>query len=245
MKTRFAKQRLMKTLKAEEVNGKAYKPIEEARGNIGIFIDQIYNRRRLHSAIRYQPPVEFEAEFRQHGGHLCIGGTTMINNSQRSLRALTMLAAALVVFAALPGRTANAVDTKSLYERLGGYDGISAVVDEFADSLFADKRINEFFIGMSDDTRAQFKQKNKNLLCNATGGPCKVISRPAKEAHHGLGITAADFEVVAGHLKDVLNKDKVGPKEQEEVFAIILGLRSQIVDRPDETRLSRDAAAQR
>jgi transposase InsO family protein len=43
----------MKTLKAEEVNGKAYKPIEEARGNIGIFIDQIYNRRRLHSAIRY------------------------------------------------------------------------------------------------------------------------------------------------------------------------------------------------
>ena len=39
MKTRFAKQRLMKTLKAEEVNGKAYKPIEEARGNIGIFID--------------------------------------------------------------------------------------------------------------------------------------------------------------------------------------------------------------
>ena len=86
MKTRFAKQRLMKTLKAEEVNGKAYKPIEEARGNIGIFIDQIYNRRRLHSAIRYQPPVEFEAEFRQHGGHLCIGGTTMINNSQRSLR---------------------------------------------------------------------------------------------------------------------------------------------------------------
>ena len=49
----------MKTLKAEEVNGKAYKPIEEARGNIGIFIDQIYNRRRLHSAIRYQPEAEF------------------------------------------------------------------------------------------------------------------------------------------------------------------------------------------
>ena len=88
----------------------------------------------------------------------------MINNSQRSLRALTMLAAALAVFAALPGRTANAVDTKPLYERLGGYDGISAVVDEFADSLFADKRINEFFIGMSDDTRAQFKQKEQESI---------------------------------------------------------------------------------
>ena len=169
----------------------------------------------------------------------------MINNSQRSLRALTMLATALLAFTAVSARTANAVDTKSLYVRLGGYDGISAVVDEFADSLFADKRINQFFIGMSDDTRAQFKQKNKNLLCNVTGGPCKVISRPPKEAHHGLGITAGDFEVVAGNLKDALNKFKVGPKEQEEVFAIILSLRSGIVDRPDETRLSREAAAQR
>jgi len=169
----------------------------------------------------------------------------MISNSQRSLRALTALAAALVVFAALPAGTANAAEAKTLYERLGGYEGISAVVDQFADSLFADKRISQFFIGMSDDTRAQFKQKNKNLLCNVTGGPCKVISRPANVAHHGLGITAGDFDVVAGHLKDVLNKDKVGPKEQEEVFAIILSLRSQIVDRPDETRLSRDAPAKR
>ena len=169
----------------------------------------------------------------------------MINNSARGLRALTIVAAALVVLAALPARAANAVDTKSLYERLGGYDGISAVVDEFADSLFADKRISQFFIGMSDDTRAQFKQKNKNLLCNVTGGLCKVISRAPKDAHHGLGITAGDFEAVAGDLKDVLNKFSVGPKEQEEVFAIILSLRSQIVDRPDETRLSRDAVAKR
>lgn len=169
----------------------------------------------------------------------------MISNFQRSLRALTALAAALVVFTALPARTANAADAKTLYERLGGYEGISAVVDQFADSLFADKRISQFFIGMSDDTRAQFKQKNKNLLCNATGGPCKVISRPANVAHHGLGITAGDFEVVAGHLKDALNEFKVGPKEQEEVFAIILSLRPQIVDRPDETRLSRDAPAKR
>ena len=169
----------------------------------------------------------------------------MISNSQRSLRALTALAAALVVFAALPAMTANAAEAKTLYERLGGYEGISAVVDQFADSLFADKRISQFFIGMSDDTRAQFKQKNKNLLCNVTGGPCKVISRPANVAHHGLGITAGDFEVVAGDLKDALNKFKVGPKEQEEVFAIILSLRSQIVDRPDETRLSRDAPAKR
>ena len=169
----------------------------------------------------------------------------LMKNFRISLRTVSALVAASVVFTALPAQAATAADTKSLYERLGGYDGISAVVDQFADSLFADKRINRFFVGMSDDTRAQFKQKNKNLLCNATGGPCKIISRTAQVTHHGLGITSADFGVVAGDLKDVLNKFKVGPKEQDEVFAIILGLRPQIVDRPNETRLSKDAPAQR
>lgn len=176
-----------------------------------------------------------------------------MNNFRINLRTVSALVAASVVFTAVPAQAvaeaATAApapaETKSLYERLGGYEGISAVVDQFADSLFADKRINQFFIGMGDDTRAQFKQKNKNLLCNATGGPCKIISRTAHDTHHGLGITSADFAVVAGHLKDVLNKFNVGAKEQDEVFAIILGLRPQIVDRPNETRLSRDAPAQR
>jgi transposase InsO family protein len=55
----------MKTLKVEEINGKNYRCIEEARNNIVRFIDQNYNRQRLHSAIGYQPPIEFEAELRQ------------------------------------------------------------------------------------------------------------------------------------------------------------------------------------
>ena len=54
----------MKTLKTEEVNGKAYANIEDARRQIGDFIDTVYNRQRLHSALDYKPPVEFEAELR-------------------------------------------------------------------------------------------------------------------------------------------------------------------------------------
>jgi transposase InsO family protein len=54
----------MKTLKTEEVNGKAYANIEDARRQIGAFIETIYNRQRLHSALGYKPPVEFEAGLR-------------------------------------------------------------------------------------------------------------------------------------------------------------------------------------
>lgn len=52
----------MKTLKAEEVNGKAYATLDYARRDIGRFIDTVYNTQRLHSALGYKPPVEFEAE---------------------------------------------------------------------------------------------------------------------------------------------------------------------------------------
>jgi transposase InsO family protein len=56
----------MKTLKAEEVNGKAYATLADARRDIGMFIDTVYNRERLHSALGYKPPVEFEAELSHH-----------------------------------------------------------------------------------------------------------------------------------------------------------------------------------
>jgi len=52
----------MKTLKTEEVNGKAYATIAQARRDIGRFIDIVYNTQRLHSALGYKPPAEFEAE---------------------------------------------------------------------------------------------------------------------------------------------------------------------------------------
>jgi putative transposase len=51
----------MKTLKQEEVDGRDYRDISAARGSITRFIEEIYNRQRLHSALGYRPPVEFEA----------------------------------------------------------------------------------------------------------------------------------------------------------------------------------------
>ena len=58
-------ERFMRTLKEEEVNGKTYASIDEARIDIGAFLEDVYNRGRLHSALGYKPPVEFEAELRK------------------------------------------------------------------------------------------------------------------------------------------------------------------------------------
>ena len=50
----------MKTLKYEEVYRQEYRDVTEVRASIARFIDEVYNQRRLHSALGYRPPVEFE-----------------------------------------------------------------------------------------------------------------------------------------------------------------------------------------
>jgi len=57
-------ERFIRTLKSEEIDGTRYRDHRDAADHIGAFIDQVYNRQRLHSALGYQTPVAFEAEQR-------------------------------------------------------------------------------------------------------------------------------------------------------------------------------------
>jgi transposase InsO family protein len=55
----------MKTLKTEELNARSFKTIDDARTRIDDFIANIYNTERLHSALGYRSPLEFEAAYAQ------------------------------------------------------------------------------------------------------------------------------------------------------------------------------------
>jgi len=138
-----------------------------------------------------------------------------------------------VMFVVLLGTTSSlsfAETNRSLYERLGGYDAISAVVDVFLIKVWEDPVVGRFFVGMGTDTRNQLRQKNKNLMCANTGGPCKKINRPLAEAHVGLGITDKEFDIVAGHLVTTLKEFKVPQKEFDELMTKVGGLRDYVVE---------------
>lgn len=125
----------------------------------------------------------------------------------------------------------QAAEQQTLYERLGGYDAISRIVDEFLKKMWVDPQVGRYFVGMGTDTRNQLRQKNKLLMCKNTGGPCKIISRDLKLAHGGLGITDSDWQVAIRHLVDTLNALKIGEQEQQELLQIITGLKGSIVER--------------
>lgn len=97
----------MKTLKQEEVNGQAYRDVDHARSAIGTFLEEVYNRHRLHSALAYRPPVEFEANLHPHRGAM----TTASHSLATALWGARSLAACSAEPIHQPGSAAAAQQT--------------------------------------------------------------------------------------------------------------------------------------
>src|SRR5262245_10876104 len=116
---------------------------------------------------------------------------------------------------------------KSLFERLGGKDAISAVVDDFAGNVLADPRINKKF-AKSDPAR--LLANLKDFVCYATGGPCRYTGLDMKTSHKNMGATAGEFTALVEDLVKTLNKFNVGATEQKELLTALAGLRNDIVE---------------
>ncbi|HEV8123630.1 MAG TPA: group 1 truncated hemoglobin [Gemmatimonadales bacterium] len=142
---------------------------------------------------------------------------------------LTALGAALTLLL-VPARAAQAQD-QTLYQRLGGYNAIAAVTDDFIGKLATDPMFSKFFVGHSTDSKSRIRQHVVDQLCMATGGPCVYTGRDMKAAHAGLGITGADWDHAVELLVSSLDKFKVPTREKNEVLAAVSGLKKDIVER--------------
>jgi len=120
---------------------------------------------------------------------------------------------------------------KSLYDRLGGYDAIAAIVDDFIGRLIADQQFGKFFVGHSTDSNQRIRQYIVNQFCAAAGGPCAYTGRDMKTAHKGLGLTQADWDAAARHLVESLDKLKVPKAEKDELLAFVASLKKDIVEK--------------
>ena len=115
---------------------------------------------------------------------------------------------------------------KSLYERLGGLDAIKAVVNDFIDAQASDPKLAQFYV--KTDTK-YLKGQITDMLCAASGGPCKYTGMDMKDAHDGRKVKSGDFETTVGHLVATLNKYKVPEQEQKEILALLGPMKKDIV----------------
>jgi hemoglobin len=149
-----------------------------------------------------------------------------------SMSFLTLILLFGLVLVPAGGRTyaQQAPAGPSLYERLGGFDAIAAVTDDFLARMVKDPQLSRFFEGDSADSMRRARELTVEFICKESGGPCFYIGRPMKTTHRGLGITAQDWEIAMVHLGDTLNKFKVPAAEQTEVKGFFESLRPSIVD---------------
>ncbi len=123
---------------------------------------------------------------------------------------------------------------KPLYERLGGLKGITLVVDDFIDRLVANKELNgnpAIDAGRKRSPAPYLKFQVSQLVCGATGGPCKYTGKAMTEAHVHLNITEKEWGVMAKEFKKSLDKFRVPPTEQKELFDIVGTTKADIVAR--------------
>jgi len=141
------------------------------------------------------------------------------------MRFRILAAAAIAAFAAISHATAQEA---SLYQRLGGYKAIVAVVDDFVGNVAADRRINRFF---ASTNIPRLKQNLVDQICAAAGGNCIYTGRDMKSAHAGMGVRSRDFDALVGDLTKTLRKFKVPAKEQGQLLAVLGPMKKDIVER--------------
>jgi hemoglobin len=144
--------------------------------------------------------------------------------SFRQLLSITALSAVLV--AAGCASTAAKPET-SLYQRLGGKEAITAVVDDFVANVAADSRINGRFA--TTDLR-RLKRLLVEQICEGTGGPCTYTGRDMKTTHAGMGITDAEFDALVEDLVRSLDKFKIPAAEKQELLGILRPMKADIVE---------------
>jgi len=139
--------------------------------------------------------------------------------------------ATAVIGGSLSIASAQEMKGKSLFTRLGGKKGITAVVDEFVNNCAADTRINKFFVATAKDPQrlAKFKTNLVNQICMVSGGPCKYTGKDMKTAHKGMGITDADFTALVEDLVKALDKFHVGATEKNELLGALGAMKGDIV----------------
>ena len=116
---------------------------------------------------------------------------------------------------------------RSLYERLGGVDGITAAIRAVEDRSLKDDRISQKFAQTNLD---RLTKELVDKLCDITGGPCTYTGRDMRAAHANMGLTNGEFDAFMEDLVAVLDDFKVGKAEQDELLSLLRPMREDIVE---------------
>jgi hemoglobin len=136
----------------------------------------------------------------------------------------------------------------SLFERLGGQQGVALIVEDWVNRAIADPRVNWERKGVkrggfgfnrgesvewpnTPENGTKMKKHIAQFITLSTGGAPTYEGKEMKAAHSGMQISNDEFEAAIGDLKASLDNLRVGTEEQKELLAVIESTRPQVVSK--------------
>lgn len=117
----------------------------------------------------------------------------------------------------------------TLYDRLGGREGIEAVVDEFYDRLLADDELGPFF---ADADTEMLRRTQADFLCEAAGGPETYDAAPVREAHLHVPFTESHVRRAIDILEATLAAFDVPDDDADKVVQAIAAYEADLLATP-------------
>ena len=113
---------------------------------------------------------------------------------------------------------------ETLYQRLGGYDVVAAILDNWGPRVFDDPELSQFLTDINEEMGTRGRELALDLLCDLTGGPCVYTGRDVKKVHEAVGITDDHWQLVLEYMGETLDELNVGGDEKSDFIAIVAGL---------------------
>jgi hemoglobin len=135
---------------------------------------------------------------------------------------------ALITTIGLGGCAANAAREPTLYQALGGQNGVARLVDAFDRRFLADPRIAALFKTGADED-AYFRERLTEQICNLSGGGCEYTGLPMEEAHSGMAIGEAQFNAFVEDARDAMSSIGLAVATQNRLLALLAPMHKDVI----------------
>lgn len=120
---------------------------------------------------------------------------------------------------------------ETIYQKLGGEEGVSVIVDDIVAKHLENEKIQHYFIVLKEDPEYfnQFKKHVKDFLGAGTGGGTEYTGRDMIGAHKGLNLSESDFLEAIDDILYVLDEHKVDRSSRNELLATLYSMKGAII----------------
>jgi hemoglobin len=140
---------------------------------------------------------------------------------------------ALLSIAGIISAQAVPPETSTLFDRLGGTTGITAIVDDVIEAHMNNPAINARFLPLQDQPErfARIRQHTIDFFSAGSGGPVEYQGGDMLTTHRGMNISAAEYMHVMDDIMGVLDKHHIDEESKKDVLAILWSLKGMVMSK--------------